>query len=95
MVYKEDSSFSPFVTIGDSLNNESSWMINHHDLLRRACHPMDAAAPPSSQQSSTSSASAAASTEETASFESCAWKQDSVLSFVNSRNSIVATEHID
>ena len=52
--------------------------------------PMDAA-PPSSQQSSTSSASAAASTEE-ASFESCAWKQDSVLSFVNSRNSIVATE---
>lgn len=41
-----------------------------------------------------SRASTAASTEEAASFESCAWKQDSVLSFVNSRNSIVATEVI-
>lgn len=49
--------------------------------------------PPSSQQSSMSRASTVASTEEEeASFESCAWKQDSVLSFVNSRNSIVATE---
>ena len=49
-------------------------------------------APPSSQQSSMSRAPTVASTEEEASFESCAWKQDSVLSFVNSRNSIVATE---
>jgi len=34
----------------------------------------------------------ASTEEEEASFESCAWKHDSVLSFVNSRNSIVATE---